>query len=252
MGRFTSPDPLMASAYVENPQSWNRYSYALNNPLRYIDPDGMKSKPVFGEYKDLTEDERRIFENSTAKVGDQTLSGQQLYDALKNGNDGQNRQLASFLNQTAILGSVTFENGRTALSYVNSVSEFRVDRVIANVDGALFDQLKDARDSKGKSRYVGPEDSSSNHGDFDRSFREKFGSKTSQQLSFNSKLKYGMADVDMDEECPSCGNVISLMKHGARVLSHRVGGGKTDAYDIYNRIVTQRKIQPSYRVQKEK
>ena len=41
MGRFMTPDPLMASARVSDPQSWNRYSYALNNPLRFIDPDGM-------------------------------------------------------------------------------------------------------------------------------------------------------------------------------------------------------------------
>jgi RHS repeat-associated protein len=41
LGRFMSPDPLMASAHVGDPQSWNRYTYALNNPLRFIDPDGM-------------------------------------------------------------------------------------------------------------------------------------------------------------------------------------------------------------------
>jgi RHS repeat-associated protein len=41
VGRFTTVDPLGASAKVANPQSFNRYAYALNNPLRYIDPDGM-------------------------------------------------------------------------------------------------------------------------------------------------------------------------------------------------------------------
>lgn len=40
LGRFTSVDPLMASAKLGNPQTWNRYTYALNNPLRYIDPSG--------------------------------------------------------------------------------------------------------------------------------------------------------------------------------------------------------------------
>ena len=38
LGRFLSPDP-----YVQMPdfsQSFNRYSYALNNPLRYTDPNG--------------------------------------------------------------------------------------------------------------------------------------------------------------------------------------------------------------------
>jgi RHS repeat-associated protein len=44
MGRFMSPDPLMASATVYDPQTWNRYSYALNNPLKYIDPTGMKEE----------------------------------------------------------------------------------------------------------------------------------------------------------------------------------------------------------------
>jgi RHS repeat-associated protein len=39
-GRFTSVDPSMLSVALRNPQSWNRYSYTLNNPLRYIDPNG--------------------------------------------------------------------------------------------------------------------------------------------------------------------------------------------------------------------
>ena len=40
-GRFTSPDPLLASARASLPQSWNRYGYVLNNPLRLIDPNGL-------------------------------------------------------------------------------------------------------------------------------------------------------------------------------------------------------------------
>jgi RHS repeat-associated protein len=40
-GRFTSADPLLNSGRPDIPQSWNRYSYTLNNPLRFIDPDGL-------------------------------------------------------------------------------------------------------------------------------------------------------------------------------------------------------------------
>lgn len=40
-GRFTSPDPFMGSARLGSPQSWNRYSYVLNNPLAYTDPLGL-------------------------------------------------------------------------------------------------------------------------------------------------------------------------------------------------------------------
>ncbi|MDL2215235.1 hypothetical protein LJC00_03510, partial [Dysgonomonas sp. OttesenSCG-928-M03] len=46
VGRFLSPDP-----YVQAPslsQSFNRYSYALNNPLAYTDPDGENPLIPFG------------------------------------------------------------------------------------------------------------------------------------------------------------------------------------------------------------
>ena len=48
-GRFTSVDPLMASASVAPPQSWNRYTYCANNPLNYVDPTGLDW------YRDITE-----------------------------------------------------------------------------------------------------------------------------------------------------------------------------------------------------
>ena len=40
-GRFTGVDPLLSSAMTENPQTWNRYSYGVNSPLKYTDPSGM-------------------------------------------------------------------------------------------------------------------------------------------------------------------------------------------------------------------
>jgi RHS repeat-associated protein len=39
-GRFLSVDPERKSVDRRIPQSWNRYTYALNNPVRYTDPDG--------------------------------------------------------------------------------------------------------------------------------------------------------------------------------------------------------------------
>ena len=42
MGRFMSPDPSgLMYADPTNPQSLNLYSYVLNNPLKYLDPDGL-------------------------------------------------------------------------------------------------------------------------------------------------------------------------------------------------------------------
>jgi RHS repeat-associated protein len=39
-GRFTSPDAFWKDSQVGDPQSWNKYAYARNNPLKYIDPSG--------------------------------------------------------------------------------------------------------------------------------------------------------------------------------------------------------------------
>jgi len=41
-GRFTSADPENAGGYAGNPQTWNAYSYGLNIPTLYTDPDGLK------------------------------------------------------------------------------------------------------------------------------------------------------------------------------------------------------------------
>jgi hypothetical protein len=44
MGRFMSPDPgWYLQADLSNPQTWNQYSYALNNPLKMVDPNGMEA-----------------------------------------------------------------------------------------------------------------------------------------------------------------------------------------------------------------
>ncbi len=40
VGRFLAIDPADDSIVPEMPQSWNRYTYAMNNPMRYRDPDG--------------------------------------------------------------------------------------------------------------------------------------------------------------------------------------------------------------------
>ena len=43
-GRFTSVDPLTASATIKNPQTFNRYTYALNSPYKFTDPLGLLSQ----------------------------------------------------------------------------------------------------------------------------------------------------------------------------------------------------------------
>lgn len=40
VARFLSPDPVVQAP--DNSQSFNRYSYCLNNPLKYVDPTGLQ------------------------------------------------------------------------------------------------------------------------------------------------------------------------------------------------------------------
>jgi hypothetical protein len=47
LGRFHSVDPV--AAVPSWPQSWNRYSYVLGNPVKYTDPDGMQQVTVFDQ-----------------------------------------------------------------------------------------------------------------------------------------------------------------------------------------------------------
>jgi RHS repeat-associated protein len=43
LGRFTGADAFMKDSNVTDPQSWNKYAYVRNNPLKFIDPDGEKA-----------------------------------------------------------------------------------------------------------------------------------------------------------------------------------------------------------------
>ncbi len=57
-GRFTGVDPANAGARISDPQSWNGFAYTLNNPLRYMDPDGKQiimTPDTAGKIKDFFE-----------------------------------------------------------------------------------------------------------------------------------------------------------------------------------------------------
>lgn len=82
-GRFGTPD--LAPGVVENPQSWNRYAYVLNNPLRYIDPTGLYEWSVECADQEC-EDNRQKFRDAYAQVGRtfaQTRLGSEEYRVLK-------------------------------------------------------------------------------------------------------------------------------------------------------------------------
>lgn len=65
-GRFTSVDPLGASASVGDPQSFNRYSYVENNPVNAIDPTGMSLADI-GVLQTENPEEAKIAEHQSLR-----------------------------------------------------------------------------------------------------------------------------------------------------------------------------------------
>jgi RHS repeat-associated protein len=50
MGRWLNPDKPFTDQHLENPQSWNLYSYVRNNPLVAIDDNGEGTRPAQSQY----------------------------------------------------------------------------------------------------------------------------------------------------------------------------------------------------------
>ena len=218
LGRFMSPDPFMASGRVENPQTWNRYTYALNNPLRYIDPLGLFASPAFNctetNKNCLNDQQREILNNSTVEIEGKKLSGEELYNALSE------KQQNAFVNVTDRLGSITFADGSTALSGVKSITSFQDDRVFANVDPSLAQNI--SKDSNFKEVFF----LKSQHPGTDISFksREKEGSI---QFSFNA----GRTVADIDHDLKN-----TFFGHLAEARENTVTGTKTDQ-DLVRRLL---------------
>jgi RHS repeat-associated protein len=181
MGRFTSPDPLMASANIYNPQSWNRYSYTLNNPLKFIDPLGLAYAPpayncTKGNKACLNDEQRRILENAS-----EDLSGEEYWGTLTT------EEQISFVNATDGLGSIVFDDGTTALSHIESVSIVKPDRIYTNVDSSFYDKVKGSDNFKPANGSL--------HGEYRDSFKSKNGYRGNIQISFAGKNR---AEIDHD------------------------------------------------------
>ncbi|MGC1122709.1 MAG: RHS repeat-associated core domain-containing protein [Candidatus Methanofastidiosia archaeon] len=74
-GRFTTRDPSLGTP--GNPGTLNRYVYCLNNPLKYIDPDGCETAN-FGNYSWYDRDRQRFYSFFWAHVRSQLMQWKYL------------------------------------------------------------------------------------------------------------------------------------------------------------------------------
>lgn len=130
-GRFTSVDPILSSARKNHPQSWNRYSYVLNNPLVLVDPNGLQ---------DQSEDLRRRLREQQQNQPITTTEGTpatevQLRPLLPTAQDQAAIQLANLS-----MGPLT----QTQLTNANQATQDALGLVAAPQPGAPINACREA------------------------------------------------------------------------------------------------------------
>ncbi|MCC6487560.1 MAG: RHS repeat-associated core domain-containing protein [Candidatus Hydrogenedentes bacterium] len=125
-GRFTSPDPIhILKQKIRDPQQWNMYSYARNNPLRFFDPTGMYVADCNSDVKNCKKEIEK-FEKTRLKAlkskDDKIRAAAAAYGALgdKNGVnltvakvvDAKHPSVVGQVTEQAGTGGFTFENGK--------------------------------------------------------------------------------------------------------------------------------------------
>ena len=123
-GRFTSPDPITVNAFrIVNPQRWNRYGYGVNNPLKYIDPDGLDALLI--NYTDCA--------HGLGHIGIMALNpdGSGLYGGFNPVNPGSARDAGIVKNRSFPAGSIVFgSSGRPTIASLSALGE-----QLAKLDG---------------------------------------------------------------------------------------------------------------------
>ena len=104
-GRFTSVDPSRKSIVLTNPQSWNRYSYTLNNPLAYVDKNGKWPTSIHERIIDLalpglSNDQRQMIKRASYDV-DHKSGAQSTENSYKHGMRAPNESVDDAVKESA-------------------------------------------------------------------------------------------------------------------------------------------------------
>ncbi len=126
LGRFLSPDPFIQTS--TDPQNFNRYSYCLNNPLKYTDPSGDLFATLFGAISDFVDNICRTVEGkkwrwTKTELGWEIDKGLFMTDPNKNFWDRAKELFSRFTDQCIqTWGGYWFATGMNTFGQVNDVS----------------------------------------------------------------------------------------------------------------------------------
>jgi RHS repeat-associated protein len=132
-GRFTGIDPILTSIRKNHPQTWNRYTYVLNNPLVLVDPDGLQDQATA---TDLMRRMREQQQNQPITTTETTPVA-----------EIQMRPMIATPQDTALIQQATADMGpltRTQLNTANQALQDALGMVAAPQPGAPMNQYRDA------------------------------------------------------------------------------------------------------------
>ena len=222
-----------------DPPSYQYFSLFINmkasgiTPLRLtfpVDPDKVVGVD-FPDYGDLSEDFRRLLENSSNVLSFAGRSGRELYESL------DEIRKAGLLNIAAKTGATRLSNGRTVLSYVQELKELRGDRFFAIVPKELREEAKHSTDE----RIFRAVESSQHHPPpgFSRAGSFKtFDRYGNLQLTFFMNGNDCVADIDIDEA--------SGLLHIFQVLGSKLSGEPSHPFNIHEILIASQGLDPGY------
>lgn len=155
-GRFLSPDPQNAGSSPEDPQSWNAYAYARNNPLLYTDPDGMKYRICDTQGNCIDDYSDKDFNTnlkSIAKKGELIVDGkvigtyehlsfddfspfqQAFFDQMSAQREATNGLIARKMAESVVAGVGGFVIGKAIDAGVKAYETCQASKSLANISG---------------------------------------------------------------------------------------------------------------------
>jgi len=132
MGRFMSPDSY--GGRLADPQSLNKYAYARNNPLIYVDPDGHDFNLTgCGSTNTATCNNNMVGTTSTDANGKSSFTA----TVISNGANGLQDQAGNAYSGTVTSAGVSFSQNGSNTSYGGSWINGSNDTSFSQTGGAL-------------------------------------------------------------------------------------------------------------------
>ncbi len=136
VGRFLSPDIVVQAP--DFTQSYNRYSYCFNNPLKYTDPSGWTASSAEEEIRDMLDDYYRLYaEWMGRQYGADGLTNEQWINASGPGAD------LSLAGQYRWQNRIAYTNAMTATVNYGIIYQGVVDgKVIRTTYGLVRSEIR--------------------------------------------------------------------------------------------------------------